>query len=261
MQQASRANAPRTNNGGERTPVHFAGEFIRKDGDVAVVRFPYHSMDDIEWIPTHLVEWPGSKYGKRVLCTSEETHACPLCADGAKVDYRVFAKFITYTTNPAGEVVLNSTVWDRPGMFGDTDLKNLFEEYGDISQMLFKIKRCGTGTGTRYNIQPVINNTVYPPDVYVANFEELNTIEPKRILAKTMAQYEAIMNAETASQAPAQQPAPQPAAQPAYQAPAYQAPVQQSTAQPSYQAPAPTAQPAYQAPATEAPRRTVSYKF
>lgn len=190
MRQTKTSDTPTKYDAENRPKVHFANEFLSSDGSVAVVRFPYHSMDDVVYTPTHnITDWPGARYGKRVACV--EQGGCPVCAEGIKVDIRVFVKFLTYTVDN-GAVVLNNTIWDRPSAFADIDMKNLFDEYGDISKLLFKIKRSGTGTSTRYNIQPIINAAVYPSEVYVANFSELEQIDPVYILTKSPAQYYAI---------------------------------------------------------------------
>ena len=144
--------------------IHFMNEFLKEDGDTAIIRFPYKSMDDIIYTATHNVPMPGAPYGRRIRCT--ETPDCELCAKGIKVDERVFVKFLTYTIDEtSGEVVLNCTVWDRPAAFADLDLKGLMEEYGDLTQCLFKIKRAGAGKNTRYSILPVVNPVVYNPAI------------------------------------------------------------------------------------------------
>ena len=72
------------------------------------------------------------------------------------------------------------------------------QEYGDISNHLFKIKRNGTGVATRYTISIVMNNTVYNPAVYKADFSELDNVDPVKILSKSLAQYnEALTSGST----------------------------------------------------------------
>lgn len=267
----------RSNNGGgsgDRPDVHFASEFLGTDGSSVVVRFPYHSMDDILFVPTHSVEWPGRRFGARVKC--DEEHPCPLCEEGMAADIRVFVKFIAYTIDANNAVVLNNVVWDRPAAFADIDMKSLFDEYGDISTLLFKIKRSGTGTGTRYNIQPIINKDVYPDALYVANFSELNQIDPIFILTKSQQQYQEMLHPELAEARKNQQQTSAPTEAPTtqtYTPPVPAAPVQE-TAQPTYTAPAtfaasptfntqpaePTTAQNSQAPQMPA-RRQVTYKF
>lgn len=201
--QERRGNSNRGNSGSsDRPTVHFASEFLAKDGSSVVVRFPYHSMEDIVYTPTHRVEWPGSIYGKRVKCN--ENQSCPLCNEGMPLDIRVMVKFLAYTINSNNEVVINNTLWDRPAAFADMDMKSLFDEYGDITKLLFKIRRSGSGRDTRYNIQPIINKDVYPDEVYVANFAELNQIDPDFILTKSYQQYQEMLHPELAAARKAQ---------------------------------------------------------
>lgn len=177
--------------------IHFMNEFLKEDGDTAIIRFPYKSMDDIIYTATHNVPMPGAPYGRRIRCT--ETPDCELCAKGIKVDERVFVKFLTYTIDEtSGEVVLNCTVWDRPAAFADLDLKGLMEEYGDLTQCLFKIKRAGAGKNTRYSILPVVNPVVYNPQVYKADFTELEKVNAESVLSKSIEQYHQILNPEAA---------------------------------------------------------------
>lgn len=176
--------------------IHFMNEFLKEEDDVAIIRFPYRSMDDITYTATHKVPMPGAPYGRRIRCT--ETPDCELCAQKLKIEERVFLKFLTYTVDETGAVVLNCTVWDRPAAFADLDLKGLIAEYGDLSKCLFKIKRVGSGTNTRYNFFPVINTDVYNPQVYKADFTELEKVNAEGVLSKSIEQYHQILNPETA---------------------------------------------------------------
>lgn len=191
--QAKQAAARPAGNGNANGPkAHYMGEFLKNDGDVAVVRFPYQSMNELSFTTTHNVPMPGAPFGKRIRCTGDDN--CEFCAQGIKVDTRFFAKMIVYTVNEqSGEVELNPTVWDRPAAFADIDLKSLFEEYGDISEQLFKIKRNGTGTQTRYTISIIMNKTVYNPSVYKADFSQLDQVDPVKVLSKSVAQYREAM--------------------------------------------------------------------
>ena len=192
QEHLARQAANRQANGGGPT-IHFMNEFLQNDGDVAIIRFPYTSMDDIVYTATHNVAMPGAPFGRRIRCT--ENADCELCAKGVKVEERVFVKCLVYDTdNNTNTVVLKNTVWDRPAAFADIELKGLMEEYGDLSQTLFKIKRNGSGKATRYNIFPVVNATVYNPAIYKADFTELNSVDAEKVLSKSIEQYRAALN-------------------------------------------------------------------
>lgn len=194
QQQARNANA--ANNNG--VTVHFMGEYLKEDGDVAVVRFPYRSMDDISFETTHSVTFPGKTYPSRIRCSGD---GCQFCKEGVKLDIRFFVKALVYVVGNDGNVNIINAVWDRPSAFADIDIKNLIQEYGDLSQQLFKIKRNGKGTSTRYTISIIMNNTVYNPAVYKADFSELDTVDAVRILTKSAAQYNAAINPAAANTA------------------------------------------------------------
>lgn len=195
--EAKNASNPNNGNNANRPKVHFMGEFLKNDGDFAIVRFPYSTMNDLLFESVHKVMgvFPNNVYGKFVSCSGDDT--CPLCKhpDEAtrKTIMKFYAKMVVYTVNN-GTVTLNPTVWERPSMFGDSDLKNLMTEYGDLTKHLFKITRNGSGTNTRYNILPVLNTTVYPENIYVKDFSCINDIDPVKILAKTIAQYNEALN-------------------------------------------------------------------
>ena len=198
MQQYEAMRQASTNTGKKELPkIHFMKEYLDKDGDFAIVRFPYTSPADLKYESVHKVMgvFPNAPYGKFVSCTGDDT--CPLCKSQdvatAKTIMRFYAKFVVYTQE-AGKVVLNPTIWDRPSAFGDIDLKNLMTEYGDLSNYLFKIIRSGSKTESRYNIIPVMNKAVYPDEQYVKDFTCLNDIDPVKICTKSVAQYNAIIN-------------------------------------------------------------------
>ena len=204
QQAARRANSSNTG-GRTQSQTHFVNEYLKNDGDSVVVRFPYHSMDDIKFETTHTVTFPGERFGKRVRCEGAD---CPLCKQGVKVDVRFFVKAIVYVTDPtSGGVTLVPSIWDRPAAFADIDLKNLIMEYGDLTESLFKIKRNGSGLDTRYTISIITNKAVYNPEVYKADFTGLESIDPVRILTKSIEQYMKALNPSTEEE-PAASPAP-----------------------------------------------------
>lgn len=194
-QAARKASAERHSNGnfaGNSPEVHFLNEYLKNDGDVAVVRFPYKSMSDISFETTHTVTFPGKKFPSRVRCDGD---GCTLCAEHVKLDVRFFAKALAYIFDEsAGCVKAVNTVWDRPSAFADIDIKNLIQEYGDLTQSLFKIKRNGTGTNTRYTINVITNTAVYKPEIYKADFSELDLVDASKILSKSMQSYKDAVN-------------------------------------------------------------------
>lgn len=209
----------------ERKEFDFMGTYLKNDGDSVVVRFPYTSMNDLVFESTHLVVgvFPNDKYGKRVCCSGDDT--CPLCAQAIKRDIRCAITAVAYIPN-GGQVTKKAVIWDRPGMFADTDIKTLMTEYGDLTQHLFKIKRTGSGTSTRYSINIIMNKAVYPDTLYGADFSILEGIEASKILFKSLKQYEEAVNGSTEQETEATQEEVQ---ETSYQAPVQTTPAPQRT--------------------------------
>ena len=107
-QQQARA-ASNSNGGGNNGPeVHFMNEYLKNDGDVAVVRFPYTSMSDISFETTHAITFPNKKYPSRVRCAAD---SCQFCAQGIKIDTRFFAKALVYVVDETGNIkIINALV-------------------------------------------------------------------------------------------------------------------------------------------------------
>lgn len=263
------ANNAAKHNSGDRAEFQYVSSLLANDQDKIIVRFPIHEMDDIAINSTHTLPYPGRQYGIRVRCADEN---CPICAQGVKLENRYFVKMLVYNTD---ETVVDETtgvksykvvnaIWDRPSAFADIDIKDKYELYGDLTKQLFRLKRNGTGTATRYSLDPIANNEVYNDVTCPADFSGLETIDAARVFSKSIEEYnEGVANGgkPVAKAAPAQ---------PAYTAPAaapYAAPTPAATpVAPSYAQPAAP----YVAPAapTYAPQPAVApvpaerkYKF
>lgn len=214
------AGGSRSRQNADRTPILFMGSILNKDGASAVIRFPYRSMDDVVYTTTHTVmDYPGAHYGKKIQCLE---HNCPLCAQGIKKDVRVLIKVIAYVQE-GSSIVPKVVLWDRPAAFADIDLKDAFDNYGDLTNRLFKIKKSGEKMNTRYTIMAIDkDNAIYNNSTCPADFSELETVDAARIMTKTYEQYQAALHPEEKEGAPVAPkvveevtPAVQPQAQPA----------------------------------------------
>jgi hypothetical protein len=204
QQAAKRANST---SGGQRPEgkTRFVNEWLKNDGDSVVVRFPYKSMNDINFETTHTVTFPGDRFGKRVRCEGDN---CPLCKQGVKVDTRFFVKAIVYVTDPVnGTVSLIPAIWDRPAAFADIDLKGKMQEATEdfgttLDNLLVRIKRNGSGLTTTYDLSLSLNNNkaVYNPSVFKADFSGLEGLDPSKILTKSVEQYMKALNPEAKSE-------------------------------------------------------------
>ena len=143
---------------------------LKDDGDEAIVRFVYSNPDQLEIFTTHSVTIDG-KF-RRVNCLREPgtpVHTCPLCESGQNPQNRTYIKLIEYTRGEDGTVTYSPKIWERSASYVNI-LTGLFEEYGDLSNCVFKIKRSGErgSMQTTYSIMfgnpTIYNEQVYPKD-------------------------------------------------------------------------------------------------
>ena len=153
----------------------YVGFLKIEDGGEAVVRFAYDSPDQMDIVTFHLVGEPGKPeyQGKRYNCLresfSDPIDSCPLCASKAPLKQKVFLKMIEYTKDENGKIVVTPRIWERSTNWV-TKIGQLFEEYGDISDCVFKIKRTGSGLDTRYSDPMLASPTIYNANLYPKDF-------------------------------------------------------------------------------------------
>lgn len=141
---------------------------LKNDGDEAVVRFCYSNPDEFDIVTTHQINADG-KF-RRVNCLRESLNSsvdsCPLCKAGNPVQNRFYIKMIEYVRNDNGEIEAKARIWERPASYVQV-MSNLFTEYGDIAECVFKVKRSGKAGDlkTTYSIM-LANPTVYNASLY-----------------------------------------------------------------------------------------------
>lgn len=156
---------------------------LANDGDEAIVRFMHDDVSSFNILTVHNVQ-VGGKY-RKVNCIrqpQEPTDMCPLCASGNNISNRFFIHLLVYTQDASGNIVCKPQVWER-GFNYATRLKSLLDEYGPLSNELFKVKRKGAkgSMDTTYDIlycnPKIYNNESYPinSDAF-NNYNELGTI-------------------------------------------------------------------------------------
>ena len=175
--------------------LQFANSLLKKDGDSIVVRFPYHTPEDFHLEHCHEVTIPGNPYPQKVECT-KDSGECVLCKDNAKTVDRFLVKAVAYIINKEGKVELTPVVWDRPFGYAK-ELEGKMNDYGDLSEHLFKIKRNGTGTATTYSTDIILNRAVYNEDIYKKDFSCIDKLEVDKILVRRMSKYLSLINPET----------------------------------------------------------------
>lgn len=167
QERQERANTPRQTQP-QASRVGFFG--LKDDGDEAIVRFAYSNPDEIEVFTTHAVTINGKFRKVNCLRTFKDPiDNCPLCAAGQNFQQRVYIKLIEYVRNDDGTITPTPKVWERSSSYVQI-LTNLFTEYGDISDCVFKIKRAGAkgDMKTTYSIMfgnpSIYNSQLYPKD-------------------------------------------------------------------------------------------------
>jgi hypothetical protein len=153
---------------------------LKDDGDEAAVRFAYSSVEEFNIVTVHVIKTTnkeGKELYKRVSCLREShdpLSKCPLCLAGNKVVDKFYVKLIEYVKDENGVVTPKARVWERPAKFA-RELKSFIDEYGDLTNFIFKIKRRGNrgSMDTTYNIIPVPSTSpIYKPEIYVKDFSD-----------------------------------------------------------------------------------------
>lgn len=148
---------------------------LKNNGDEALVRIMHDDLSSLEAISLHNIQVDGK--WRKVNCVRETPYdpidSCPLCASGNKRTDRLYLHVIEYTKDESGNIVPQAKVFDRPISDANT-IRNLINEYGPLSECLFKIKKNVPNTGnpaadrlqTTYSYI-FANPSVYSNDVYV----------------------------------------------------------------------------------------------
>lgn len=148
---------------------------LKNNGDEALVRIMHDDIASLEAISVHNIMLDGK--WRKVNCIRETPYEsinnCPLCASGNKRIDRLYLHLIEYAKDESGNVIPQAKVFDRPISDANT-IRNLINEYGPLSECLFKIKKNVPNTGnpaadrlqTTYSYI-FANPGVYSNDVYV----------------------------------------------------------------------------------------------
>lgn len=154
---------------------------LADDGDTAIVRFLYRSMDELDWFVVHEVEIGGKK--RWVECSEEDN--CPLCL---KVGRPSLKLFIQLMQKGREDVVMT---WERGQKFIPI-IQDLFEQHGDLTQHLFEVVRQGKrgDSNTRYLVHHLGASQIGEDEI----LERQEFLGPEGfILQKTHEEMEAIL--------------------------------------------------------------------
>lgn len=153
---------------------------LKNNGDEAIVRILHDSVNDFDILTTHQINF-GGKY-RKVSCIRDPRDPianCPFCAQGTPLQQRFFIHMIQYE-NVNGQITAKPVVWERSANEYGNKLKTMIEEYGPLSECIFKIKRNGAAgdMNTTYEIL-FCNPNVYRSDLYpkdTSSFDNYNAL-------------------------------------------------------------------------------------
>ena len=140
---------------------------LKNDGDEALVRFMHDDVSSFDIVTTHNVTINGKFRSVNCLRNPKDPmENCPLCATGANTQNVMFIHLIEYQTDDRGAIVPVPKVWAR-GLSYATRIKSLINEYGPLSQCLFKIHRNGAA-GSRDTSYDILfaPDRIYPSQNY-----------------------------------------------------------------------------------------------
>lgn len=155
-------------NANTHTITNKVGYFsLKGNGQEAIVRFMIDSPDDFDIVGVHRVQ-VGDKL-RAVNCIGDRQNpadTCPLCASGNGRQYKFYIHLIEYVREDNGQIVGIPKVWERSSSYINK-FSNLINEYGPLSDVVFKVKRNGEAGSkdTTYDIL-MANPNVYRGDLY-----------------------------------------------------------------------------------------------
>lgn len=183
---------------------------LKNNGDEAIVRILHDSPEDFDIMAVHPVVINGKH--RKMNCirdARDEINACPLCAAGEPIQQRLYIHLLEYVRQDDGSVKPFARVWERSVQYIST-LKNLIDEYGPLSDNIFKIKRNGEpgSMDTTYSILYASPNTCNP-NIYVKDMELAKNIKSlgSAVIDKNYDELVAFVNG-TSEPVPQQTPAP-----------------------------------------------------
>ena len=239
-----------TSEGGNGVKVGYFS--LKNDQDEAVVRFMHDTVEDFDLLVVHKTQDEKGRF-KSVNCLrnpEDPIDMCPICADGGKTEYKIFIHLLEYVRQEDGTVKPLARVWERTSSYAKK-LANLMNEYGPLSDCLFKIKRNGAkgNLKTEYDIM-YLSDRVYPSNIYVKDtrlFENYTALG-HAVLDKS---YEELTNESMSVMNNVEEPTYQ-AKAPTVEAPTYTAPpvinnvmsaTNNTASVPTYTTPTPTERP------------------
>lgn len=141
---------------------------LKNHGDEAIVRIMHDTVDSFDLVAVHPVEING-RY-RNVNCLRdprEPLDNCPMCANGTPIRQKFYIHLLQYNRDNQGNIIVEPCIWERSATYATT-IANLINEYGPLSDHIFKIRRNGQAGSmeTTYDIMyghpNVYKNEIYP---------------------------------------------------------------------------------------------------
>ena len=146
---------------------------LKNDGDEAIVRFMHSDVKDFDMHSTHPVKI-SDKYTGYASCLrsslKDPIENCPLCKNKIALNNNIFIHLIQYMQDKEiGNIVAQPKIWVRGITYART-LASLLNEYGPLSDSIFKIRRSGAAGSreTTYDIM-YCRPDIYTSDRYIKN--------------------------------------------------------------------------------------------
>lgn len=172
----------KANNGSNFSDGPRVGYFsLKNDNDEAVVRFIYTSEDEVydDIVITHKTHTTDGKF-RRINCLrnyNEPISKCPFCSAGEQSQQRIYLKMLEYTRDDNGNITTTPKIWERPTSYVNS-LIDKINEYGNLSDCIFKVKRHGRAGDmkTTYSID-LANPNIYNSNLYPKDFSAFESYE------------------------------------------------------------------------------------
>lgn len=157
-------NAPRES---ARETSKVKSFYLKNDGDEAIVRIMLNSTDEFHVMSVHPIK-VADKF-RTVNClrnASDPINVCPFCEAQYQLKNSFYIPMLRYDRNEQGQIITTPVIWERPMGFCNT-IRDLINEYGALSDCIFKVKRNGAkgSMQTTYSIM-YCSPTVYKPELF-----------------------------------------------------------------------------------------------
>ena len=137
------------------------------DQDYADVIFLYRGTADVLLADTHYIK--SSEYNGYVQCLEKD---CPACEKGIRVQTNLFIPMLVLSHSDPDFKGPKIQFWDRSTKFQAQLMNDVFKNYPNPSEFVFRITRFGVPNdrGTRYSINVLEENQVGSYDSIMANY-------------------------------------------------------------------------------------------